>query len=86
MTGLADEYAERIYQMFQTLQPRDDVEGSGMGLAIVSRVVDWQGGRIWHEPAASGTGTVFSFEWKVVDAASAERLLETHNHTGSRAA
>jgi PAS domain S-box-containing protein len=77
--GIADEYRERIYQMFQTLQPRDEVEGSGMGLAIVSRVVEWQNGRIWHEPvpAEQGTGTVFRFEWKVVDAAGAQRLLET---------
>ena len=84
--GVPDEYAERIYQMFQTLQPRDEVEGSGMGLAIVSRLVDWQGGRVWHEPAPGGPGTVFNFEWKVVDTASAENLLETHSHTGSRAA
>lgn len=84
--GIAEEYAERIYQMFQTLQPRDEVEGSGMGLAIVSRVVEWQGGRIWHEPAASGTGTVFRFEWKAVDEESARTVLETRSHNRSRAA
>lgn len=88
--GIAEEYGERIYQMFQTLQPRDEVEGSGMGLAIVSRVVEWQGGRIWHEPL-SGTGsgesgTVFKFQWKVVDAQSAEDLLGARNQTRSRAA
>ncbi|HEX7034308.1 MAG TPA: ATP-binding protein [Pseudomonadales bacterium] len=74
--GIPEEYRERIYQMFQTLQPRDEVEGSGMGLAIVSRVVEWQGGRVWHEPVEQGTGTVFKFEWKIVDAAGAQRLLE----------
>jgi PAS domain S-box-containing protein len=90
--GIAEEYRERIYQMFQTLLPRDDVEGSGMGLAIVSRVVDWQGGCVWHESAeasgapAAATGTVFKFEWKVVDADSAERLLEARNQTKERAA
>lgn len=75
-SGIPDEYAERIYQMFQTLQPRDEVEGSGMGLAIVSRVVEWQGGRLWHEPPGTGTGTVFRFEWKAVDEDSAKALLE----------
>lgn len=92
--GIPEEYGERIYQMFQTLQPRDEVEGSGMGLAIVSRLIDWQGGRIWHEPAsadndgasATNTGTVFKFQWKVVDQTSAEHLLPPHNDTGSRAA
>ena len=83
--GIPDEYHERIYQMFQTLQPRDEVEGSGMGLAIVSRLVEWQGGRIWHEPAP-GHGTVFKFQWKVVDAESAERLVDNQQQPGSKAA
>ena len=34
--GIPPEYAERVFQMFQTLRPRDEVEGSGIGLAIVS--------------------------------------------------
>lgn len=85
-TGIAEEYRERIYQMFQTLQPRDEVEGSGMGLAIVSRVVEWQGGRIWHEQPASGRGTVFKFEWKAVDETAAQRLMKPRNETGSCAA
>jgi signal transduction histidine kinase len=50
--------------MFQTLKPRDEVEGSGMGLAIVSRTVGWQGGRVWFEPVEGGTGTIFKFQWK----------------------
>jgi PAS domain S-box-containing protein len=62
--GIPLEYADRIFQMFQTLKPRDEVEGSGMGLAIVSRIVGWQGGRVWFEPAEQGTGTVFKFQWK----------------------
>jgi PAS domain S-box-containing protein len=62
--GIPMEYAERVFEMFQTLKPRDQVEGSGMGLAIVSRIVQWQGGRVWFEPAAGGRGTVFKFQWK----------------------
>jgi PAS domain S-box-containing protein len=64
--GIPQEYAERVFQMFQTLKPRDEVEGSGMGLAIVQRIVAWQGGRIWFEPAPGGKGTVFKFQWKKV--------------------
>lgn len=62
--GIPMEYAQRVFEMFQTLKPRDQVEGSGMGLAIVSRIVEWQGGRVWFEPAANGRGTVFRFQWK----------------------
>ncbi|MEM6999402.1 MAG: ATP-binding protein [Pseudomonadota bacterium] len=61
--GISPEYADRVFQMFQTLKPRDECEGSGMGLAIVSRIVEWQNGRVWFEPAANGSGTVFKFEW-----------------------
>ncbi|HEU4616413.1 MAG TPA: PAS domain-containing protein [Gammaproteobacteria bacterium] len=62
-TGIPQEYAERVFEMFQTLKPRDQVEGSGMGLAIVSRIVSWQGGRVWFEPRPAGSGTVFKFQW-----------------------
>ena len=65
--GIPAEYAERVFEMFQTLKPRDQVEGSGMGLAIVNRIVQWQGGRVWFEPAAGGRGTVFKFQWKKHD-------------------
>jgi PAS domain S-box-containing protein len=62
--GIPEEYADRVFEMFQTLKSRDQVEGSGMGLAIVSRIVQWQGGRVWFEPAPGGQGTVFKFQWK----------------------
>ena len=61
--GIPQEYAEKVFQMFQTLQPRDDREGSGMGLAIVQRIIDWQGGRIWFHPGPGERGTVFKFIW-----------------------
>jgi PAS domain S-box-containing protein len=61
--GIPPQYAERVFEMFQTLKSRDQVEGSGMGLAIVNRIVQWQRGRVWFEPA-EGRGTVFKFQWK----------------------
>jgi PAS domain S-box-containing protein len=64
--GIAPEYSERVFEMFQTLKPRDQVEGSGMGLAIVNRIVSWQGGRVWFEPGPGGLGTVFKFEWRAL--------------------
>jgi len=63
-TGIPAEYAGKVFQMFQTLRPRDEVEGSGMGLAVVKRIVEGQGGRIWFHPGPGGQGTVFKFTWK----------------------
>lgn len=62
-SGIPGEYSDRIFRMFQTLKPRDEIEGSGMGLAIVSRIVEWQGGRVWFEPVHDGSGTTFMFQW-----------------------
>jgi PAS domain S-box-containing protein len=61
--GIPAEFSEKIFQMFQTLKPRDEVEGSGMGLAIVKRIVELQGGRIWLRPGRTGRGSVFKFTW-----------------------
>jgi PAS domain S-box-containing protein len=64
--GIPQQYAERVFEMFQTLKSRDQVEGSGMGLAIVNRIIQWQHGRVWFEPNPAGKGTVFKFQWKKV--------------------
>ena len=60
--GIAPAYHERIFQMFQTLKPRDEVEGSGMGLAIVLKLVRNLGGNI-TVLSAPGTGSTFEFTW-----------------------
>jgi PAS domain S-box-containing protein len=62
-TGIPPEYAEKVFKMFQTLQARDEKEGSGMGLAIVKRIIDWQGGDIWFHEGPDGKGAVFKFTW-----------------------
>jgi PAS domain S-box-containing protein len=61
--GIPEQYAERVFQMFQTLKPRDDTEGSGMGLAIVQRIVNWQKGKVWFTSGSDGKGTTFKFTW-----------------------
>lgn len=60
--GIAPEYHQRVFGLFQTLRPRDEVEGSGMGLAIVQKTVESQGGRVWLEPG-DGRGATFRFTW-----------------------
>src|SRR5262249_4378870 len=49
--GIAPEFHEQVFQMFQTLRPRDEVEGSGMGLALVKKIVENQGGKTILESA-----------------------------------
>lgn len=56
--GIKKEYFDKIFQLFQRLQ-RDE-EGTGIGLTIVRRVIEWHGGRIWLE-SEEGKGTTFYF-------------------------
>ena len=42
--GLMDEHHERVFAAMATLRPRDEIEGSGMGLAIVRKIADFYGG------------------------------------------
>ncbi len=60
--GIDPAHHERVWRMFQTLRSRDEVEGSGMGLAIVRRLVERNGGRTWVE-SAPGQGATFRFTW-----------------------
>ena len=60
--GIAAEFRERVFQPFTTLKPRDEVEGAGIGLALVRRQVRQGGGRVWVEDGPQG-GCVFRFTW-----------------------
>jgi len=60
--GIAPEFHDRIWGMFQTLQPRDRVEGTGIGLSVVKKLVESRGGRVWVE-SAPGEGATFRFLW-----------------------
>ena len=60
--GIPAQFHEQIFKMFQTLKPRDQVEGSGMGLAMVHKYVEVSGGTIALE-SAEGQGSTFRFTW-----------------------
>ena len=70
--GIAPEYRGRVFGLFQTLRPRDEVEGSGMGLAVVKKTVEARGGRVTLGPAEGG-GAMFRFTWPLSADASQSR-------------
>jgi signal transduction histidine kinase len=60
--GIPQKARERVFKMFQKLASRDEVEGSGMGLALIRRIVNEAGGEIELTDAPDG-GARFTFTW-----------------------
>jgi PAS domain S-box-containing protein len=60
--GIAPEFQEKVFVMFQTLQPRDKAENTGVGLAIVKKIIEDKGGTITLE-SDRGQGATFRFTW-----------------------
>jgi signal transduction histidine kinase len=59
--GIPERYRDRIFGMFERLTPES--EGSGIGLALVKKLVERQGGSIDVQGSGTERGTVFNFEW-----------------------
>ena len=63
-SGIPKEFHEKVLQMFQKLESRDSVEGSGIGLAIVNKVIKKQGGSMKIISQEGTRGTTFVLTWK----------------------
>lgn len=60
--GIAPAYHKKIFEIFQVLKPRDTTENTGVGLALVKKIVESQGGKI-EVISQEGQGTTFRFTW-----------------------
>jgi PAS domain S-box-containing protein len=60
--GIDPRFHEKIFQIFQTINTRDEFESNGVGLAIVKKIIDEQDARIWVESKPC-EGSTFHFTW-----------------------
>ena len=56
--GIEEKHYKKIFQIFQTLAPRDEIESTGVGLSLVKKIIEMYGGKVWVESEV-GIGSTF---------------------------
>ena len=74
--GIEARHFERIFDIFQTLSPRDDPDSTGIGLTVVKKIIELAGGRIWVE-SEPGKGARFMFTLPRRSAATDAGVIDT---------
>jgi PAS domain S-box-containing protein len=74
--GIEEKHFERIFQMFQTLAPRDEFESTGVGLTVTKKIVELYKGKIWVESKV-GKGSTFFFTLPKQEIGAEDEKLQT---------
>lgn len=74
--GIAEEFVDKVFVIFQRLHGRDAYTGTGIGLALCKKIVEYHGGTIWIDTSYTG-GTRFRFTLPVTPSTAPNAVLET---------
>jgi two-component system sensor kinase FixL len=74
--GIDKAFHKKIFGIFQTLNSRDQVEGTGIGLSIVKKCVEDMGGSVSVESSV-GAGSTFAFTWPKEPKGSLKRKIQS---------
>lgn len=73
--GIAPEFADKVFVIFQRLHARDEYEGTGIGLSLCRKIIEFHGGRIWLDPKPA-EGTLIHFTLPVLPEAPTHTTAE----------